>query len=254
MLKCCVSRLFSFVVNRIWVRKDEILIVLTTRQFYFVLLNAHHNSLFFFFRWKMYRLLKWFCKCKFAHNFFVFCLSWIWTFGIDIILTPWVDDNAKCVLADHINPIGTGFTNTTLLTKSKGLKPPIRFNLNFTEFVVYGPTRECFIPMEMSPLPLKRFKFWPMLGIHSHEHSRFLRVPNYDICYPFYNGHLQEPVFNHERDMGVYKICDERGWGLVFFFRMINSTSDLYKEIIIIQIFFDFFLKTTYWQRAGTFQ
>ena len=52
--------------------------------------------------------------------------------------TSWVNDNVKCVLAEHIDP---GFTNTTLPTKSKGLKPPIRFNVNFTEFVVYCPTR-----------------------------------------------------------------------------------------------------------------
>ena len=105
-----------FPLNQIWARKDEILIELTTRQVYFVLLNAH-----LFFRWKRYPLLKWFCKGKFVDNFFVFCLSWLWTFDIDIISTSWVDDNAKFVLTDHIDPIVRDSPIQNYLQSLKGL-------------------------------------------------------------------------------------------------------------------------------------
>ena len=126
-------------------------------------------------------LLKWFCKANLPITSWVFfCLSWIWTFDIYIIhvSTSWVDDNAKCVLADHIDC--TGFTNTTLLTKSKGLKPPIRINLNFTEFVVYCPTRECFIPITAEELQILTYA----------QQSKSLSTEGslacqtyYDICY-----------------------------------------------------------------------
>lgn len=87
---CCVSRLFSFLANQILAKKNEFLIVL------------NHSI-----------LLLCFIKCTSQFCFldgFVkanlhICLSWIWTFDIDIISTSCVDDNATCVLADHIDPI-----------------------------------------------------------------------------------------------------------------------------------------------------
>ena len=44
----------------------------------------------------------------------------------------------------------------------------------FVLFWVYRPTREFFIHMETSPLPVKDCKCWPMLGIHSHCAVRVL--------------------------------------------------------------------------------
>ena len=35
-------------------------------------------------------------------------------------------------------------------------------------FGVYRHTRDCFTHMETSPLPVKGYKFLPMLGIHGH--------------------------------------------------------------------------------------
>ena len=39
---------------------------------------------------------------------------------------------------------------------------------------VLRPTREFFTHMETSPLPMKGFKFWPMLSTHGHWAVRFL--------------------------------------------------------------------------------
>ena len=45
-------------------------------------------------------------------------------------------------------------------------------------FGIYRPTWESFTHMEMSPLPVKGCKFWPMLGTHGHWAVRVLYVPH----------------------------------------------------------------------------
>ena len=44
----------------------------------------------------------------------------------------------------------------------------------FCLFGVYLLTREIFTYMETSPLPVKGYKFWPMLGTHGHWAVRVL--------------------------------------------------------------------------------
>ena len=61
------------------------------------------------------------------------------------------------------------------------------------EFGVFRPTREFFIHLETSPLPVKGCKFWPMLGTYGQW--VFFHVPH--LLWhgaPVYNGHLRGPV------------------------------------------------------------
>ena len=41
-------------------------------------------------------------------------------------------------------------------------------------FGVFRHIRECFIHLKTSPLPVKSYKFWPMLGTHGHWAVKFL--------------------------------------------------------------------------------
>ena len=59
-------------------------------------------------------------------------------------------------------------------------------------FVGFHPTREYFTHMEASPLPMKGWKFWPMLVLMS---SGFFSVPHLLWLRRFvYNGHLRGPA------------------------------------------------------------
>ena len=62
-------------------------------------------------------------------------------------------------------------------------------------FRVYRPTREFFIHIEMSPLPVKGCTFWPMLVTHCIGQWGFFSVQHLLWHGAFvYNGHLQGPV------------------------------------------------------------
>ena len=63
-------------------------------------------------------------------------------------------------------------------------------------FGVFRPTREFFTQLEMSPLPVKGCKFWPMLGTHGHWAVRGLYSVSHLLWHgaSVYNGHLRGPV------------------------------------------------------------
>ena len=160
-----------FQLNPIWARKDGILIVLTTRQVYFVLLNAH-----LFFRWKRYPLLKWFCKAKFAQYFLVFCLSCIWTFDIDIISISWVDDNAKCDLADHIDPVVRD--SPTLPKSLKGSNRRLKSIWISQSLWFIVPLKNVSILWRPHHYRLRASNFYLRSAFIVIEHWRFFSGPN----------------------------------------------------------------------------
>ena len=60
-------------------------------------------------------------------------------------------------------------------------------------FVIFRPTREFFTHLETSPLPMKGYKFRPILM--AVEHWGFFKVPRLLWHGPvLYNGHLRGPV------------------------------------------------------------
>ena len=62
-------------------------------------------------------------------------------------------------------------------------------------FGVYRSTREFFTHMETSTLPVKGFKFWPMVGTHGYWTGRVFSVPH--LLWrgeSVYNGHLRGSV------------------------------------------------------------
>lgn len=132
------------------------------------------------------------------------CLSWIWTFDIDIISTSWFDDNAKCVLADHIDPSVRDSPTQHYLQSLKGSNRRL-------ESVWISQSLWFIVPLENVSFLWRRhhyrlrasnFDFCSAFIVI--EHRGFFSVPNLlRHLLSVYNGHLQEPVFKHERDMGL---------------------------------------------------
>ena len=77
----------------------------------------------------------------------------------------------------HINQTRLGRLLLIINHLSISMYPPFVNVLTFTDvwfFVVLHPTREYFTHMETSPLPMKDFKFWTILGTHGHWPVRHL--------------------------------------------------------------------------------
>ena len=55
------------------------------------------------------------------------------------------------------------------LKTTKDIQKPRRVSIIVCSFGVYRPTWELFTHMETSPLPEEGYKFWLMLGTHSHS-------------------------------------------------------------------------------------
>ena len=71
----------------------------------------------------------------------------------------------------------------------------ILFVCLFVCLFVYRPIREFFTHMEMSPLPVKGCKFWPMLGTNGHWTVGVLSAPHLlQLGASVYNNHLRGPV------------------------------------------------------------
>ena len=72
----------------------------------------------------------------------------------------------------------------------------------------FRPTREFLTYMETSPLPVKGYKFWPMLDTHCHWVVRFLSVPH--LLWhgtSIYNYHLWGPVTLTAFGSGAVTTC-----------------------------------------------
>ena len=66
--------------------------------------------------------------------------------------------------------------------------------LVFCLFVCLSHSR-IFHPFETSPLPVKAFPFWPLLGTHGHWAVRVLNVPHVlGHGATLYDGHLRGPL------------------------------------------------------------
>ena len=126
-------------------------------------------------------------------------------------------DNAKCVLADHIDPIVRDSPAQHYLQSLKGSNR--RLNsiwISQSLWFIVPPENVSFLwRRHYYRWRASNFDLCSAFIVIEHWGLTFFSVPNL-LWYllSVYNGHLQEPVFN-QRDMGLYRFV-MKGDGVCF--------------------------------------